>query len=187
MKASEIHAILMAESNRAELPTAYRNDVIVHDLTTLETTGSQHFLWVLRESGSHLITLDVPLEGARVTAASYLLAVGRAYASQPHLYYHFDGGLSPVSYAEAEQIAIKFGSNKRPAQPVTMEYREDIGRDILITREQWGSLVRKYEQNPDGSKTFAEFLNRVNESHSWISINWCGMYVGIEPDGHAHT
>ena len=46
-----------------------------------------------------------------------------------------------------------------------------------------------FDRNSDGSTTIAAFRRRVhyNSLCNYWSINWCGMYVGIEPDGYTHT
>ncbi len=65
-----------------------------------------------------------------------------------------------------------------------------IGK-FVITREQYKALRLKYERNADGAKSFNAFKNRVQiggiGADHYVLLPWCGMWVGIEPDGHAHT
>ena len=58
-----------------------------------------------------------------------------------------------------------------------------------MTAAQLNALKRKYESNPDGSTDFHEFLTRCNKEICGpaIMIEWCGMWVGVEPDGYMHT
>jgi len=58
MTPQQIHEMLVAEGQRQDLPKHYKNDLLVHDLTTLSDTGTQKFIWVLRECGTHLHPLD---------------------------------------------------------------------------------------------------------------------------------
>ena len=37
------------------------------------------------------------------------------------------------------------------------------------------------------NETFHEFLNRATLGYDYIMIEWCGMWLGIETDGHAHS
>jgi hypothetical protein len=60
-----------------------------------------------------------------------------------------------------------------------------------ITADQLRSLRRKYEQNADGASSFEEFLTRVSPggigNDQYILLRWCGMSLGIETDGYAHS
>ena len=56
-----------------------------------------------------------------------------------------------------------------------------------ITPQQVASLKTLFLRSPDGSITWENFISRVNYHHSYISLNWCGMFVGIEEDGYAHS
>lgn len=56
-----------------------------------------------------------------------------------------------------------------------------------LTQEQIKSVIRKWKQNPDGSVDLGAFFSRVSVGSEYASINWCGMYLGIEKDGYAHS
>ena len=60
---------------------------------------------------------------------------------------------------------------------------------MILTKEQRKALYRKYLQDPDGAKSYRDFRRRVGIGFGdeYIIIPWCGMYVGIERDGYAHT
>lgn len=50
------YAALLAESERTGWPLAFRNDLLVHDLAFCQATSEGNpFLWVLRDSGTHVI------------------------------------------------------------------------------------------------------------------------------------
>lgn len=55
-----------------------------------------------------------------------------------------------------------------------------------ITPDQYVSLHRKFLQNPEG-QTWEEFTVKVVPefgSGGCIMVPWCGMWLGIETDGH---
>lgn len=56
-----------------------------------------------------------------------------------------------------------------------------------LTKPQRAAVARKYQHNPDGAANYREFRRRVRPSLGYIMLPWCGMYVGIEPDGYSHT
>ena len=58
-----------------------------------------------------------------------------------------------------------------------------------ITQAQSDTLVRKWEQDNQGL-TLAEFVKTAQPliaGNGCIMVPWCGMWVGIEEDGYAHT
>ena len=65
---------------------------------------------------------------------------------------------------------------------------------IKTTREQRETLKRKWvEQNRGLSRnnralwTYREFRRSVQPGWGCIMVYWCHMWLGIEPDGYAHT
>lgn len=56
-----------------------------------------------------------------------------------------------------------------------------------LTQEQLQSIVRKWKQNPDGTPNLAAFFHRVRNYGDYCGLNWCGMFLGIERDGHTHS
>jgi hypothetical protein len=55
------------------------------------------------------------------------------------------------------------------------------------TRAQRESVLRKFNQNPDGAKTYREFRARAKWSFGVLMLPWCNMWLGIERDGHTHS
>ena len=56
-----------------------------------------------------------------------------------------------------------------------------------ITKEQQKSLATLYTRDADGAPSYLMFRRRVRPSLGTLMVHWCGMWVGIEPDGHRHT
>jgi hypothetical protein len=58
---------------------------------------------------------------------------------------------------------------------------------IFLTKPQRQSVYRKYLRNANGAKSYKEFRRKVLHGGDYVGLVWCGMYVGIEKDGYAHT
>ncbi len=65
---------------------------------------------------------------------------------------------------------------------------------VKTTREQRETLKRKcVEQNWGFARrnmpllSYREFRRAVKPGWGCIMVKWCGMWLGIEPDGYAHT
>ena len=76
---------------------------------------------------------------------------------------------------------------------------------IWLTKAQRRAVWELYMRNKDGSTSYREFRRRVIPGISWkknaihpphdsrrwsgsyVMVGWCGMYGGIELDGHRHT
>jgi hypothetical protein len=56
-----------------------------------------------------------------------------------------------------------------------------------INEAQYKALQRKYTHNPDGAADFEGFRSRARNSGDCIMLPWCGMWLGIEPDGYTHS
>lgn len=57
-----------------------------------------------------------------------------------------------------------------------------------MTSDQVASISKLYERNSDGAQNQAEFFHRVRPyTGGYCGLTWCGMFVGIEKDGYAHT
>lgn len=57
-----------------------------------------------------------------------------------------------------------------------------------ITRAQREAIYKKFIRDPDGSPTYRAFRKRAYKSFDKVvMLSWCGMWVGIETDGYAHT
>lgn len=56
-----------------------------------------------------------------------------------------------------------------------------------LTRKQMEAIKRKYQQSPDGAKSYLEFRRRAVRDFDCVMIKWCGMWLGIEHDGYTHS
>ena len=58
----------------------------------------------------------------------------------------------------------------------------------MITRQQRVSLHRVWMRNDQG-KSYRQF--RKSATHGigmdCVIVHWCGMWLGIEPDGYTHS
>jgi hypothetical protein len=107
MHADSIHWILIKECVRIELPQAYTRDLTVHDREFLVSTGTQRFLYAVRDSGTHLVPLDIPREPGHSSAYSMVTAVTRNYPEPGavHWYLFSHGDLSAIDTERAHQLA----------------------------------------------------------------------------------
>jgi len=62
-----------------------------------------------------------------------------------------------------------------------------------MNRQQLESLYRVFCRDPDGSPSFLHFRRRAElgvacrpDERTYL-ILWCGMWLGIEPDGYTHS
>jgi hypothetical protein len=60
-----------------------------------------------------------------------------------------------------------------------------------MTPAQVEAIHKLYGRSADGSRSRQEFFTRVYEagigSDRYAGINWCKMFMGIEPDGYTHS
>jgi len=56
-----------------------------------------------------------------------------------------------------------------------------------LTKAQQVAIYRKYQQSPDGSRSYLQFRRRVQHGYDCLMLNWCGMWLGIETDGYTHS
>jgi hypothetical protein len=59
-----------------------------------------------------------------------------------------------------------------------------------MNKKQFAAVKKLFNRNPDGCETFYELSARAHPEIGFPDtyvIYWCGMTVGIEPDGHTHT
>lgn len=57
---------------------------------------------------------------------------------------------------------------------------------IKTTRAQRVSLHRKWCQSNQGL-SYRAFRRTVHAGYDCIMVKWCGMWLGIEPDGYTHS
>jgi len=63
---------------------------------------------------------------------------------------------------------------------------------IAATRAQQEAIYTKYRRNPDGTTSYKQFRKERTRpmfagGGAYEISSWCGMYLGIEKDGHTHT
>ena len=59
-------------------------------------------------------------------------------------------------------------------------------RTKKLTKQQAAALRKLYRRAPQ-DRTFLEFRRTVKFYRDFAAVYWCGMFVGIEPDGYTHT
>ena len=68
-----------------------------------------------------------------------------------------------------------------------------MGKPIDITREQldlvMGAVKKLFKRSNDGARDVEELWSRFDYDHlgEYFGGQWCGMYIGIELDGHTHS
>jgi hypothetical protein len=64
-----------------------------------------------------------------------------------------------------------------------------ISKHITLTKAQRHAVFKLYSRNVDGAHSYRQFRQRVFPGFggAYVMVQWCGMYVGIETDGHSHT
>lgn len=70
-----------------------------------------------------------------------------------------------------------------PTRPTTS------GR-MRLTKAQQRALLKLYRQERDNHRSFLAFRRGVGPlafEPEVATIFWCGMCIGIEPDGYAHS
>lgn len=55
-----------------------------------------------------------------------------------------------------------------------------------LNKAQRGALYRLWLRSSNGM-TYPQFRRTVYHSFGVVMVPWCGMVVGIEPDGHTHS
>ena len=58
-----------------------------------------------------------------------------------------------------------------------------------LTREQREALLRVYKRDwEDKPASYLAFRRTAYNSHmDCVMVPWCGMWLGIEPDGYTHS
>ena len=57
---------------------------------------------------------------------------------------------------------------------------------MTLTRAQRLALRRLYLRNTNGHTSYLSFRRSIMPG-IYIGILWCGMFIGIERDGHTHS
>jgi hypothetical protein len=91
-----------------------------------------------------------------------------------------------LHFAEREELAqLADPDPSAVCERIVVNDGYDTGIDI--NRAQYVALLRKFMQNPDGSPTLGRFMTRIRQGHGCLMLHWCGMWLGIEPDGYTHS
>jgi hypothetical protein len=67
--------------------------------------------------------------------------------------------------------------------------RKAGAQPLQVTRPQWEAIKQRFSISPDGADSFEEFCFRVQPALAinCLMLPWCGMWLGIEPDGNTHS
>ncbi len=58
---------------------------------------------------------------------------------------------------------------------------------VKLTKAQRKAVKKIYDRDFDVMETYREFRKRVQPGSNCVMIKWCGMWLGIEPDGYTHS
>lgn len=110
------YAAMRAESRRLRLPRRFRTDLTRHDRQLLrKLRADAQFVWILREDGTHLWTVDF-VDGAGNTAAELIRYAADTWPSAR--FYLWDGGslLSMDSSAVAAERTEELAGRSKGVQ-----------------------------------------------------------------------
>jgi|ETNvirome_6_1000_1030641.scaffolds.fasta_scaffold20175_3 hypothetical protein len=70
-----------------------------------------------------------------------------------------------------------------------------VEKIVWLTKAQRRAVYNIYQRNADGASSYREFRRRVFPGISWeknkpgtyVMVNWCRMFLGIEHDGYTHS
>ena len=67
--------------------------------------------------------------------------------------------------------------------------RHKISRAQKLTRAQRNALLRIYRRDSTPRQSYLSFRRTAQVDHllGCVMLPWCGMWLGIEPDGHTHS
>jgi hypothetical protein len=72
-----------------------------------------------------------------------------------------------------------------------VECSRSFAMNTPITRSQREAIKRLYDQSPDGAVSYLAFRRRFMQQfppqEKYLGAQWCGMFIGIEADGYAHS
>jgi hypothetical protein len=56
-----------------------------------------------------------------------------------------------------------------------------------ITKAQQQAIKRIYLRGQNNGLTYLQFRRSVKQGYDCLMVHWCGMWLGIETDGHTHS
>jgi hypothetical protein len=57
---------------------------------------------------------------------------------------------------------------------------------VTLNKSQRAALARVWRRDPQGL-TYRQFRATVQHGPGCAMVQWCGMWLGIEPDGYTHS
>lgn len=57
---------------------------------------------------------------------------------------------------------------------------------MVLTRAQREALLRVWRRN-NQCLNYMDFRRTVKQGPDCVMVYWCGMWLGIEPDGYTHS
>ncbi len=55
-----------------------------------------------------------------------------------------------------------------------------------LNKLQQQALLRIWQRNPD-DQSYLALRRTVGQGYDCVMVPWCGMWLGIEADGHTHS
>jgi len=56
-----------------------------------------------------------------------------------------------------------------------------------LNKAQQIALKKVFDRDQNNGKTYLQFRRTVQTSYGCVMVPWCGMWLGIEPDGYTHS
>ena len=57
---------------------------------------------------------------------------------------------------------------------------------VFLNKNQRAALARVWNRDGQGM-TYRQFRATVQPGPGCVLVQWCGMWLGIEPDGYTHS
>ena len=87
-----------------------------------------------------------------------------------------------------KDTGVKIGAALGWDKPLSKPVSNENGIKVTTTTAQRNTLYRKWKQAKTPGLSFNKFLSQINpEIQGAITIEWCGMILCIETDGHCHS
>jgi hypothetical protein len=118
LAAETIYSLLAAEWEKTGWPKFYQRDLTFHDKNYLHETGTQEFIWVTRECGTHIDALDTDIlvKKEEHNWPSCMVRCYRKMGSENRYYYFTEGILTEVTADQAQTVAELAGGRAREAK-----------------------------------------------------------------------
>lgn len=80
-------------------------------------------------------------------------------------------------FTKAQRAALKRVYDRQP-----LVLRSDAMRQARFSAERWANFSPSLPQ-----MTYLQFRRLAFQSYDCVMVPWCGMWLGIEPDGYTHS